>query len=88
MQAESRTCKATLQLRTLQFPILTRATCPVDRCRSLLLGGDFFLGGVVAATLAKLVLRLRALGSLPAGLLNRTAAEAMLVSIVDYVRMY
>lgn len=49
-------------------------------CRTLLLSGDFFLGGVVAATLAKLVLRLRALGGGGGpGALNRTAAEAMLV---------
>jgi hypothetical protein len=50
--------------------------------RTLLLGGDFFLGGVVAVTLAKLVLRLRALGSLPAATLHRTAADAMLVEHV------
>ena len=30
--------------------------------RSLLLSGDFFLGGVIAVNLAKLILRLRALG--------------------------
>lgn len=47
--------------------------------RTLLLGGDFFLGGVVAATLAKLVLRLRELGSLQAPALHRTAADCMLV---------
>ena len=49
-------------------------------CRTLLLSGDFFLGGVVAATLAKLVLRLRALGGGSGHTtLNRVAAEAMLV---------
>lgn len=48
--------------------------------RTLLLSGDFFLGGVVAATLAKLVLRLRALGGGSGHTaLNRVAAEAMLV---------
>ena len=32
--------------------------------RVLLLGGDFFLGGVIAGTLTKLMLRLRGLGSM------------------------
>ena len=31
-------------------------------CRTLLLSGDFFLGGVIAVNLAKLILRLRTLG--------------------------
>lgn len=53
--------------------------------RSLLLGGDFFLGGVVAATLAKLVLRLRVLGSPPAAAVNRTAADTMLVRTWDWL---
>lgn len=47
--------------------------------RSLLLSGDFYLGGVVAATLAKLVLRLRTLNSATPASVNRTAAQAMLV---------
>ncbi len=46
-------------------------------CRALLLGGDFFLGAVIAATLTKLVLRLRALGALPPASLNRATADAM-----------
>lgn len=45
----------------------------------MLLGGDFFLGGVVAVTLAKLVLRLRPLAFVPPSAVNRTAADAMLV---------
>ena len=46
--------------------------------RTLLLSGDFFLGGVVVATLAKLMLRLRELDTAGAAL-NRSAADAMLV---------
>lgn len=46
-------------------------------CSALLLGGDFFLGAVVAATLTKLVLRLRALHALPPASLNRLTADVM-----------
>lgn len=53
--------------------------------RALLLGGDFFLGGVVAAALTKLVLRLRALGA-PRAAANRAAAQAML-SIASILRL-
>lgn len=53
--------------------------------RALLLGGDFFLGGVIAAALTKLVLRLRALGA-PAAAANRAAAGAML-SIASILRL-
>jgi coatomer subunit beta len=52
---------------------------PAAPClRAMLLAGDFFLGAVVAATLTKLVLRLRVGGEVPAAELNRVAAEAML----------
>lgn len=46
-------------------------------CRALLLGGDFFLGAVTAASLTKLVLRMRALRALPPSSLNRMAADVM-----------
>lgn len=48
-------------------------------CRTLLLSGDFFLGGVVSAALTKLLLRLRKLDPLDAAKLHRTTAESMLV---------
>jgi coatomer subunit beta len=53
------------------------ASASAPALRALLLGGDFFLGGVVAAALTKLVLRLRALGA-PRAAANRAAAGAML----------
>lgn len=49
-------------------------------------GGDFFLGGVIAGTLTKLMLRLRATGSIPGAALNKASAEAMLV-IVSMLRL-
>ncbi|KAG1663232.1 hypothetical protein FOA52_004433 [Chlamydomonas sp. UWO 241] len=57
----------------------------VPNLRSLLLGGDFFLGGVIAGALTKLVLRLSSLG-LPPSSLNKASAEAMLV-IVSILRL-
>jgi hypothetical protein len=47
--------------------------------RALLLGGDFFVGAVVAASITKLFLRLREMGAMPAPALNRLAAELMLI---------
>lgn len=49
--------------------------------RTMLLSGDYFLGSVIAVTLAKLVLRLRTLGVLAPPAANRVAAEAMLVKL-------
>lgn len=54
------------------------STADGHNLRTMLLSGDYFLGSVVAVTLAKLVLRLRPLLAAPAT--NRAAAEAMLVS--------
>jgi hypothetical protein len=45
--------------------------------RTLLVSGDFFLGGVIAVNLAKLVLRLRALG------LSQVSRSSSAVSLVD-----
>lgn len=53
------------------------AAAAAPNLRALLLGGDFFLGAVIAATLTKLVLRLRALRALPPASLNRLAADVM-----------
>lgn len=46
--------------------------------RTLVLGGDFFLGGVVAMTATKLLLRMRAMGGLSGPDFNRVAAQYML----------
>jgi hypothetical protein len=54
-----------------------RWRAPLPRRRALLLGGDYFLGAVAAASLAKLVLRMRALRALPPASLNRMAADVM-----------
>nr|BAC87706.1 coatomer subunit beta [Botryococcus braunii] len=59
---------------TLPSAGLTPAT---PNLRTLLLSGDFFLGGVIAGALTKLVLRQRKAGGDPVQL-NRSMAEAML----------
>ncbi|KAL4452385.1 hypothetical protein ABPG75_008047 [Micractinium tetrahymenae] len=55
------------------------AASNVPNLRALLLGGDHFLGAVIAATLTKLVLRLRALRALPPASVNRLTVEVMLL---------
>lgn len=57
----------------------------VPNLRALLLVGDFFLGGVIATSLTKLLLRLRALGA-AAPVLNRTTAQGML-AIISIMRL-
>lgn len=75
------------QAAVVEAPLAALAGPTVPNLRSLLLGGDFFLGGVIAGTLTKLVLRLRALQPrLPAAELHRASAEAMLV-IVSILRL-
>jgi len=49
----------------------------VPNVRTLLLGGDFFLGSVFGATLTKLVFKLQDMGASEA-VVNRAAAQAML----------
>lgn len=51
----------------------------VPNLRSMLLTGDFFLGAVLAASFAKMVLRLRALNDMPRSQLNKRSAELMLI---------
>jgi hypothetical protein len=58
----------------------------VPALRALLLGGDFFLGAVIAAALTKLQLRLRALGGVGAAEANAAAGRAML-AIVSMLRL-
>ena len=68
------------QAAVLEAPLVGAggtAAGAVPNLRALLLGGDFFLGGAVAAALTKLVLRLRALGA-PRAAGRRAAAQAML----------
>lgn len=55
-------------------------------CRALLLTGDYFLGGVVAGALTKLLLRLRKLNEVDALEVNKLTAEAMLY-IVSILRL-
>jgi hypothetical protein len=63
--------------------LLGSSTAP--NLRALLLGGDFFLGGVIAGALTKLVLRWRGLSG-PGPAANARAASAML-SIVSILRL-
>lgn len=42
-------------------PVFVSSSSAVPNLRALLLGGDFFLGGVVAGTFVKLLLRYKAL---------------------------
>lgn len=55
-------------------------------CRALLLTGDYFLGGVVAGALTKLLLRLRKSTNAEAMEVNKLTAEAMLY-IVSILRL-
>ncbi len=47
--------------------------------RTLLLGGEYFVGVAVCTTLTKLVLRIASYGDAPPSLLNKVRSEAMLV---------
>ena len=64
-----------IDLKILRFNVWVT---PDSVSRTLLLSGDFFLGGVVAAALTKLLLRLRK-GLADSHELHRATAEAMLV---------
>ena len=55
-------------------------------CRALLLTGDYFLGGVVAGALTKLLLRLRKSTNVDSKEVNKLTAEAMLY-IVSILRL-
>ena len=55
-------------------------------CRALLLTGDYFLGGVVAGALTKLLLRLRKFTDADTTEINKLTAEAMLY-IVSILRL-
>ncbi|MEW5304789.1 MAG: hypothetical protein WDW36_007376 [Sanguina aurantia] len=61
------------------------ASSSAPNLRALLLGGDFFLGGVIAGTLAKLSLKMQAAAQ-PAASTHRLAASSMLV-IVSMLRL-
>ncbi|KAF8073244.1 coatomer subunit beta-1 [Scenedesmus sp. PABB004] len=72
------------QAAVVEAPLLSSGPT-LPNLRALLLAGDFFLGGVVAATLTKLVLRLSALG-VPRPGVNRACASAML-AVVAMLRL-
>lgn len=54
--------------------------------RALLISGDFFIGGVIAVTLTKLMLRLRSLPAISTTAANKLTADAML-HIVAIMRL-
>lgn len=80
-----------LQLRTLsqaavvEAPLVTVGGPLPPNLRALLLVGDFFLGGVIAASLTKLLLRMRSLGA-AAPVLNKAVAQGML-AIISIMRL-
>lgn len=69
----------------VEVPLLTVGGPLAPNLRALLLVGDFFLGGVIAASLTKLLLRLRALGA-AAPVLNKAVAQGML-AIISIMRL-
>ena len=52
------------QAAVVEQPSTSLSTAAVPNLRALLLGGDFFVGGVLAGTLTKLLLRLKTSGNL------------------------
>jgi len=62
-------------------PAAAAPSASLPNLRALLLSGDFFLGAVVATTMTKLVLRLQALGTVPAAARNALTAEIMLYMV-------
>lgn len=67
-------------------PVFVSTNSAVPNLRALLLGGDFFLGGVVAGTLVKMLLRYKSLPGMQAATIHRLTAEAMLY-IVSILRL-
>jgi coatomer subunit beta len=74
------------QTAVVEAPVASAATPLLPNLRALLLGGDFFLGGVIASTLTKLMLRMKLSGSVSPAAANKASAEAMLV-IVAMLRL-
>lgn len=75
------------QAAVVETTVVTNTATPtVPNLRSLLLGGDFFLGGVVAGTMTKLLLRLGASGAVSKSVVNRLTGEALLY-IVAVLRL-
>mmetsp|Transcript_7477 Transcript_7477/g.22650 ORF Transcript_7477/g.22650 Transcript_7477/m.22650 type:complete len:948 (-) Transcript_7477:239-3082(-) len=74
------------QTAVVEAPLASAsAASSAPNLRALLLGSDFFLGGVIAGTLTKLALRLAKLG-VPAAAAHATSAQAML-TIVSILRL-
>jgi coatomer subunit beta len=69
----------------VEAPLASITGAAVPNLRALLLGGDFFLGGVIAGTLTKLLLRWRALKG-DGAQANKLSAHAML-TIVSILRL-
>jgi hypothetical protein len=69
----------------VEAPLLSVGGPLPPSLRALLLGGDFFIGAVIAASVTKLLLRLRALG-LPQRELNKATASGMLL-IISILRL-
>ncbi len=75
------------QAAVVELPSSSAVNAPsAPNLRSLLLGGDFFIGGAMAGALTKLALRRRSSGALSAAAVNKATAEAMLY-IVSVLRL-
>lgn len=73
------------QAAVVESPLVTVGGPLPPNLRALLLVGDFFLGGVIAVSLTKLLLRMRSLGA-AAPVLNKAVAQGML-AIVSIMRL-
>lgn len=74
-----------VQAAVVETPLVTVGGPLPPNLRALLLVGDFFLGGVIAVSLTKLLLRLRSLGT-AAPMLNKAVAQGML-AIISIMRL-
>ncbi len=70
------------QIAYVEAPVPGVVTSSQPNMRALLLSGEFFLGAVMAATLTKLVLRLRGLIKDPAALHRVTAQSLRMIAAV------
>ena len=65
------------QTAVVELPSSSLAPAAVPNLRALLLGGDFFVGGVLSGSLTKLILRLKTSGSVSGVCPNSTSAFPM-----------
>lgn len=73
------------QAAVVEVPLLTVSGPLPPNLRALLLVGDFFLGGVIAASLTKLLLRMWSQGA-AAPVVNKAVAQGML-AIISIMRL-